>query len=88
VRGFQTAVGIPSDGIVGPITCRAMISGMLPVSRPRRGSVWSLSSCLATSYYRKLKIALWSEFQWSTNLSSSFLHCPAHDLSVLQEYVY
>jgi peptidoglycan hydrolase-like protein with peptidoglycan-binding domain len=29
VRGFQTAVGTPSDGIVGPITWRAMVSGML-----------------------------------------------------------
>jgi peptidoglycan hydrolase-like protein with peptidoglycan-binding domain len=29
VRGFQTAVGIDSDGIVGPITWRALVSGML-----------------------------------------------------------
>ena len=29
VRGFQTAVGTTSDGIVGPITWRAMVSGML-----------------------------------------------------------
>ena len=29
VRGFQTAVGIASDGIVGPITWRALVSGML-----------------------------------------------------------
>ena len=29
VRGFQTAVGIASDGIAGPITWRAMVSGML-----------------------------------------------------------
>jgi peptidoglycan hydrolase-like protein with peptidoglycan-binding domain len=29
VRGFQTAVGTDSDGIVGPITWRAMVSGML-----------------------------------------------------------
>ena len=29
VRGFQTAVDIDSDGIVGPITWRAMVSGML-----------------------------------------------------------
>jgi peptidoglycan hydrolase-like protein with peptidoglycan-binding domain len=29
VRGFQTALGIDSDGIVGPITWRAMVSGML-----------------------------------------------------------
>jgi peptidoglycan hydrolase-like protein with peptidoglycan-binding domain len=29
VRGFQTAVGTPADGIVGPITWRAMVSGML-----------------------------------------------------------
>jgi peptidoglycan hydrolase-like protein with peptidoglycan-binding domain len=29
VRGFQTAVGTASDGIVGPITWRAMVSGML-----------------------------------------------------------
>ena len=29
VRGFQTAVGTASDGIVGPITWRAMMSGML-----------------------------------------------------------
>ena len=29
VRGFQTAVGTPSDGIVGPITWRALVSGML-----------------------------------------------------------
>ena len=29
VRGFQTAVGIASDGIVGPVTWRAMVSGML-----------------------------------------------------------
>src|SRR5918999_632325 len=26
VRGFQTAVGIDSDGIVGPITWRALVS--------------------------------------------------------------
>ena len=50
--------------------------------------VWNLPSGLATNSYRKLKIAPWFEFQWSTNLSSSFLHCPAHDLSVLQRYVY
>jgi peptidoglycan hydrolase-like protein with peptidoglycan-binding domain len=29
VRGFQTALGISSDGIVGPITWRALVSGML-----------------------------------------------------------
>ena len=29
VRGFQTAVDIDSDGIVGPITWRALVSGML-----------------------------------------------------------
>jgi len=29
VRGFQTAVGTPADGIVGPITWRALVSGML-----------------------------------------------------------
>src|SRR5687768_18066229 len=29
VRGFQTAVDIDSDGIAGPITWRAMVSGML-----------------------------------------------------------
>lgn len=29
VRGFQTAVGTPSDGIVGQITWRALVSGML-----------------------------------------------------------
>jgi peptidoglycan hydrolase-like protein with peptidoglycan-binding domain len=29
VHGFQTAVGIDSDGIVGPITWRALVSGML-----------------------------------------------------------
>ena len=29
VRGFQTAVGTASDGIVGPMTWRAMVSGML-----------------------------------------------------------
>lgn len=29
VRGFQTAVGTGSDGIVGQITWRAMVSGML-----------------------------------------------------------
>jgi peptidoglycan hydrolase-like protein with peptidoglycan-binding domain len=29
VRGFQEAVGTPADGIVGPITWRALVSGML-----------------------------------------------------------
>jgi peptidoglycan hydrolase-like protein with peptidoglycan-binding domain len=29
VRGFQNAVGIDVDGIVGPITWRALVSGML-----------------------------------------------------------
>jgi peptidoglycan hydrolase-like protein with peptidoglycan-binding domain len=29
VRGFQNAVDIDSDGIVGPITWRALVSGML-----------------------------------------------------------
>jgi peptidoglycan hydrolase-like protein with peptidoglycan-binding domain len=29
VRGFQTAVGTTADGIVGPITWRALVSGML-----------------------------------------------------------
>lgn len=29
VRGFQTAVGTASDGIVGPLTWRALVSGML-----------------------------------------------------------
>jgi peptidoglycan hydrolase-like protein with peptidoglycan-binding domain len=29
VRGFQGAVGTTVDGIVGPITWRAMVSGML-----------------------------------------------------------
>jgi len=29
VRGFQTAVGTTSDGIVGPTTWRALVSGML-----------------------------------------------------------
>jgi peptidoglycan hydrolase-like protein with peptidoglycan-binding domain len=28
VRGFQTAIGTPSDGIVGPITWRGLVSGM------------------------------------------------------------
>jgi peptidoglycan hydrolase-like protein with peptidoglycan-binding domain len=29
VRGFQTAVGTTSDGVVGPVTWRALVSGML-----------------------------------------------------------
>jgi len=29
VRGFQEAVGTPADGIVGPITWRALVTGML-----------------------------------------------------------
>jgi peptidoglycan hydrolase-like protein with peptidoglycan-binding domain len=29
VRGFQSSVGTAADGIVGPITWRAMVSGML-----------------------------------------------------------
>ena len=29
VRGFQDAIGTTSDGIVGPITWRALVSGML-----------------------------------------------------------
>jgi len=29
VRGFQKALGIDSDGIVGPVTWRALVSGML-----------------------------------------------------------
>ena len=29
IRGFQKAVGTASDGIVGPITWRALVSGML-----------------------------------------------------------
>jgi peptidoglycan hydrolase-like protein with peptidoglycan-binding domain len=29
VRGFQQALGIAVDGIVGPVTWRALISGML-----------------------------------------------------------
>jgi peptidoglycan hydrolase-like protein with peptidoglycan-binding domain len=29
IRGFQSALGIASDGIVGPITWRALVSGML-----------------------------------------------------------
>ena len=29
VRGFQSALGIDSDGVVGPITWRALVSGML-----------------------------------------------------------
>jgi peptidoglycan hydrolase-like protein with peptidoglycan-binding domain len=29
IRGFQTALGVASDGIVGPITWRALVSGML-----------------------------------------------------------
>jgi peptidoglycan hydrolase-like protein with peptidoglycan-binding domain len=29
VRGFQTAVGTTADGVVGPITWRALVSGML-----------------------------------------------------------
>jgi peptidoglycan hydrolase-like protein with peptidoglycan-binding domain len=29
VRGFQSALGIASDGIVGPLTWRALVSGML-----------------------------------------------------------
>ena len=29
VRGFQQALGIAADGIVGPITWRALVSGML-----------------------------------------------------------
>jgi peptidoglycan hydrolase-like protein with peptidoglycan-binding domain len=28
VRGFRTAVGTTSDGILGPITWRALVSGM------------------------------------------------------------
>jgi peptidoglycan hydrolase-like protein with peptidoglycan-binding domain len=29
IRGFQSALGIASDGIVGPVTWRALVSGML-----------------------------------------------------------
>mgnify|MGYP003286617892 CR=1 FL=1 len=29
VRGFQQALGIAVDGIVGPVTWRALVSGML-----------------------------------------------------------
>ena len=29
VRGFQEALGIAKDGIVGPVTWRALVSGML-----------------------------------------------------------
>jgi peptidoglycan hydrolase-like protein with peptidoglycan-binding domain len=29
VRGFQAALGIAVDGIVGPLTWRALVSGML-----------------------------------------------------------
>jgi len=29
VRGFQKALGIAVDGIVGPVTWRALVSGML-----------------------------------------------------------
>jgi peptidoglycan hydrolase-like protein with peptidoglycan-binding domain len=29
VRGFQSALQITVDGIVGPVTCRALVSGML-----------------------------------------------------------
>jgi peptidoglycan hydrolase-like protein with peptidoglycan-binding domain len=29
VRGFQEALGIAKDGVVGPVTWRALVSGML-----------------------------------------------------------
>ena len=29
MRGFQQALGIAVDGIVGPLTWRALVSGML-----------------------------------------------------------
>jgi peptidoglycan hydrolase-like protein with peptidoglycan-binding domain len=44
VRGFQNAVDIDVDGIVGPITWRAMVSGMLSGSRPGARSCGRSSS--------------------------------------------
>ena len=29
IRGFQEALGITNDGVVGPVTSRALVGGML-----------------------------------------------------------